>query len=226
MQNTILFPSIAICFLLISCSEISSTEHSKSDGTASYAIIKSTAKNKYTDTNKNSKNQKNYKFRSYENLPDGYAAIFKPSIDAQEYYKKYIKDIDRAYFDLSQGNYSRASEAFRQIGSETLFETPNDASWAGHGEALCRAGLKKEGVAKLKNAQCSLSLMSENLTCSQLDLIQEKPDFPRECYREYCEAEILRPDYDGTSASAVPAEYKARLNGYAAYLDKVAALCR
>jgi hypothetical protein len=167
-----------------------------------------------------------YRFGDFDNLPKDFSVLFKPDSGSPQHYVAYMKDVDRAYFELNQGNFSKATERFAAIGKETLFETPNDATWAGHAESLCRAGGKAQGRKQLVEAQCSQQLLSNKLNCRNLDRRVSEPDFPAACYREYCEAEILRPDFDGPSAALVRQEDMTRLDAYSRLLDSIAALCR
>lgn len=166
-----------------------------------------------------------YRFDNYANLPDGFSDLFKPREAAPLDNVAYMKDIDRAYFELRQGNFTKAAESFAKIGAETLFETPNSATWAGHAESLCRAGNKAAGRKQLNEAQCSQQLMSQKESCNDLDNRKSEPDFPSACYREYCEALILRPDFE-PPYNPLDAEYKERLERYAGHLGEVESYCR
>jgi hypothetical protein len=169
---------------------------------------------------------KTYRSNNFENLPEGFSGLFKPGKDADQSYTVYLQDIDRAYFELKGGNLSKAAESFAAISKETLFETPNDAAWIGHAESLCRLGKKTEGRKQLNEAQCSQQLMSKKRSCTDLDNQKSEPDFPSGCYREYCAAEILRPDYDEPFTKSVSQEDQIRINAYDRHLDTIASLCR
>ena len=177
--------------------------------------LKAFAKSQATNTE--------YRFDDYANLP---VTLFKPESDSAQHYIDYMKDIDRAYFDLKHGKYADAAKAFATIGTETLFELPNDATWAGHAESLCRNDKKAEGRRKLSSAKCSLGLLSNSQTCTDLDEQKSSASFPSDCYREYCEAEILRPDYDQENPAPNPADISAKLADYNLYLDTISRLCQ
>ncbi len=214
------------CLLLASC-DYEANEAVRSPDTQQ-PDTRQNAFGKTLDTTALSKdqtvNQKlEYAFNDYANLPTN---LFKPVVDAPDYYIAYMKDIDRAYFDLKAGSFSKAADGFSAIGKESLFEMPNDATWSGHAESLCRMGDKNLGKQKLKNAQCSLELLSNTRTCTDLDRQKSDVDFPSDCYREYCEAEILRSDYDDPNAAPIAKEFQDKLIDYGQNLASIKAICQ
>jgi hypothetical protein len=163
-----------------------------------------------------------YQFKNYFNLPPAVMSLFGPDAKSDAGYVKYIRDADRGFFELNNGQFSKAIKTFQSIENETLFETENIATWGGHSAALCRSGQKSVGIQKLANAQCSYLLMTRAQTCSDLDIEKKNStnaqDFPSQCYAQMCEAEIIRPDYD--VGSSIEPDTK-RLLAYADYLAEV-----
>jgi hypothetical protein len=223
MNFASLFGFAAVTALLISCGEPSPDALKLPDEQGTTSVISSVGETKPPSKGAD---DKAYISNNFDNLPEGFSDLFKPDKDADQQYTAYMQDIDRAYFELNGGNFSKAADSFAAISKETLFETPNDAAWAGHAESLCRLDKKAEGRKHLNEAQCSQQLMSKKRSCTDLDNQKSEPDFPSGCYREYCKAEILRPDYDGPSNASVRQEDQTRLNAYARHLGTIASLCR
>ncbi|NJM50067.1 MAG: hypothetical protein HC843_03605 [Sphingomonadales bacterium] len=137
-----------------------------------------------------------------------------------------MKDIDHAYYFLNKRDYRNANQKFSEISAETLLETPNDAAWAGHAESLCKSGNQKIGLEKLENAQCSVDLLSRKRSCEDLDQSKDSAGFPSECYAQYCEAEIIRPNFERHSDLAdLGKEWTEKYRNYGVYLQKIRAVC-
>ncbi len=210
------------CAGLVSCNDAMSEAKTPIDGQKAEVSGSNEAPRQESPTElKTTKSE--YRFDDYSNLP---AVLFKPYGDSPQDYVAYMKDIDRAHFDLKSGKFADAAESFAAISKETLFESPNDAAWAGHAESLCRLGRKSEGSQKLRNAQCSLELLSNKRSCTDLDKQKAKADFPSDCYREYCEAEMVRPDYDQENPVPNTPDIEVKLSAYNRYLESIKGLCQ
>ncbi len=218
----------ASALLLISCTDAQPTVQEYGQSAAGFTTTAQAAA-VYDDTEQDTGNQSvEYRFNDYDNIPADVSALFRPMQENdQDPFVLYMKDVDRAFFHLKNKQFDKADALFTQIGKETLFEIPNDATWAGHAAALCQMGKKPQGQQKLSNAKCTIALISNSMTCTDLDAKKAEADFPKECYREMCEAEIIRSDYDGGAGlPPVTGVYAGRIASYQSYVDNVGKICR
>jgi hypothetical protein len=117
-----------------------------------------------------------------------------------------LRELDRGYMLLRQGQNQKALEVFNRLASIRYTEETNFAPWGGQAEAYCATGKKTAGLAVINNMQCEADLSTSKKTCAQMDkeFAQKKPGFPTECYQEICGSEFIRPDYDEVAASLDP----------------------
>lgn len=120
-------------------------------------------------------------------------------------------EMDAGYAQMGNGQFDAATVRFSRAENMFILENPNFLPWIGKAEALCRAGRRSEGRAYATNFRCALEIGTGVTSCRK---IESDPAAIRSlslCYKAFCAAEIVRPQYEDVAPGTPPSREQSDL---------------